>query len=56
MMLPPSSSKGVQREDVKVNAEDIYKVVLGGTMPCDGAWPADKVRRFESWKDGGQLP
>jgi hypothetical protein len=26
-----------------------------GTMPCDGAWPAEQVERFQSWvKEGAR--
>ena len=40
-------------EDVKENAEDIYDRVEDGTMPCDGAWPAERVRLFRAWIDSG---
>jgi hypothetical protein len=26
-----------------------------GTMPCDGAWPADKISVFERWVESGAL-
>ena len=43
-------------DDVKENAEDIYDRVEDGTMPCDGAWPADRVQLLRSWIDSGTAP
>ena len=40
-------------EDVRSNAEGIYGRLAAGTMPCDGAWPADQVQRFRAWIDAG---
>ncbi|HZS91916.1 MAG TPA: hypothetical protein VFE42_31085 [Chloroflexota bacterium] len=40
-------------DDVKAHAEEIYQRLSDGTMPCDGAWPADQVARFKQWMDGG---
>ena len=40
-------------QDVRENAEDIYARVEEGTMPCDGAWPAERVRLFRRWIDSG---
>jgi hypothetical protein len=31
----------------------ILKQVKAGTMPCDGAWPADWVEVFDRWSAGG---
>jgi hypothetical protein len=42
--------------DVRNNAEAIYDRLASGTMPCDGAWPADDVNRFRAWIDGGSQP
>jgi hypothetical protein len=36
-------------EDVRTNAEVILQRVTAGTMPCDGAWPAEWVDAFERW-------
>ena len=36
-------------EDVKENADDILESVAGGSMPCDEAWPADRVELFRTW-------
>jgi hypothetical protein len=40
-------------DDVREYAEDIYARIEEGTMPCDGAWPAERVRLFRSWIDAG---
>ena len=40
-------------EDVRTNAERIYERLANGSMPCDGAWPADQVERFRGWVDAG---
>jgi hypothetical protein len=38
---------------VRDNAEAIYEKLADGSMPCDGAWPADQVQRFRAWIDAG---
>jgi hypothetical protein len=43
-------------EDVKANAEGIYERVADGTMPCDKAWPADRIAHFRQWVDEGCAP
>ena len=43
-------------DDVRNNAEAIYERLADGTMPCDGAWPAEDVNRFRAWMDGGSQP
>jgi hypothetical protein len=43
-------------EDVRANAEAIYQYLSAGTMPCDGAWPAEHVQRFRTWMDTGYAP
>jgi hypothetical protein len=43
-------------EDVKNKVQGIYAVLLKGTMPCDGTWPADRVATFEHWMDEGMAP
>src|SRR5579859_4179777 len=35
--------------DVRHHAAEILKRLEGGTMPCDGAWPAERVSVFRSW-------
>jgi hypothetical protein len=43
-------------DDVRGNAELIYKRLADGTMPCYGPWPADNVARFRTWIDNGFAP
>ncbi|HET7089798.1 MAG TPA: hypothetical protein VFL17_14265 [Anaerolineae bacterium] len=43
-------------EDVRDRALDIYERLGDGSMPCDGAWPADQVARFKQWMDDGMAP
>jgi hypothetical protein len=40
-------------EDVRAHAAHILAAVAGGTMPCDGRWPDDRVELFRSWIDAG---
>jgi hypothetical protein len=40
-------------EDVREHAEEIHARLTDGTMPCDGAWPAESVQRFREWIDAG---
>jgi hypothetical protein len=42
-------------EDVREYAEEIFDRLADGTMPCDGRWSGDAVRRFREWIDGGML-
>ncbi len=43
-------------EAVKANASAIYARLADGSMPCDGAWSADQVARFERWMQEGYPP
>ena len=43
-------------EDVRDRAQDIYDRLDEGSMPCDGAWPADQVARFKQWMHDGMAP
>lgn len=43
-------------EDVKANAGDILAATEGGDMPCDGAWPADRIDLLRRWIEGGHRP
>jgi hypothetical protein len=43
-------------DDVSLHAEDIYDRLAEGSMPCDGPWPEEKVRRLRAWIDAGRLP
>ena len=42
--------------DVKTKAQAIYATLLDGSMPCDGAWPADRIALFKKWMDEGMAP
>jgi hypothetical protein len=43
-------------DDVKASAEAIYSRLADGSMPCDGAWLADRVALFRRWVDAGCAP
>jgi hypothetical protein len=36
-------------EDVRAHGTAIAGRLRSGTMPCDGAWPADRVALFDRW-------
>ncbi len=40
-------------DDVKASAEAMYSRLADGSMPCDGAWPADRLALFRQWIDEG---
>jgi hypothetical protein len=40
-------------DDVRAHAAHILSRLRAGTMPCDGAWPADRVAAFARWIDDG---
>jgi CDGSH-type Zn-finger protein/truncated hemoglobin YjbI len=40
-------------DDVRSHAGAILARVRNGTMPCDGAWPAERVDTFQRWIDTG---
>jgi CDGSH-type Zn-finger protein/truncated hemoglobin YjbI len=41
-------------EDVNANAAAILERLSNGTMPCDGAWPPEKVNTFQRWTTSGK--
>ena len=43
-------------EDVRTNAEAIYRRLADGSMPCDARWPSEQVERFRAWIDAGSSP
>jgi hypothetical protein len=43
-------------EDVRQYAEEIHARLAEGTMPCDGAWPAEDVERLRRWIDADTPP
>ena len=44
------------RDDVQAHAAGILGQLSGGTMPCDGAWPAERVQVFKRWTESGFQP
>jgi hypothetical protein len=40
-------------DDVSDHAAAILARLEQGSMPCDGAWPADRVDLFRSWLTQG---
>jgi hypothetical protein len=40
--------------DVVEHADAILSALRSGKMPCDGAWPADKVQMFHRWVEAGK--
>jgi len=40
-------------DDVKANADAILGAVRSGSMPCDGAWPEDRVDLLQRWIESG---
>jgi CDGSH-type Zn-finger protein/truncated hemoglobin YjbI len=43
-------------DDVRAHASDILDRLQQGSMPCDLAWPAEKVEVFKRWTDNGMQP
>ena len=41
--------------DVSTHASEILKRLESGTMPCDGAWPKNKVDLFRRWIESGMI-
>jgi len=42
--------------DVQAHAAGILERLRNGTMPCDGAWPADRIEVFRRWTETGFRP
>jgi hypothetical protein len=40
-------------QDVAANAANILARLREGSMPCDGAWPADRTEVFARWVEAG---
>jgi hypothetical protein len=40
-------------DEVAENSHAILERLREGTMPCDGAWPDEQIRIFQSWIDAG---
>jgi hypothetical protein len=41
-------------QDVASHADAIVGALRSGKMPCDGAWPADRVQVVQRWIDAGK--
>jgi Ferritin-like len=41
-------------DDVSTHADAILDRLEAGTMPCDGAWPAERIAAFRRWIDAGK--
>jgi hypothetical protein len=41
-------------DDVSQNADAILDRLEQGSMPCDGAWPKERVETFERWIAAGK--
>jgi hypothetical protein len=41
-------------DDVGENADAILQRLEQGSMPCDGAWPKERVETFERWIEAGK--
>jgi CDGSH-type Zn-finger protein/truncated hemoglobin YjbI len=44
------------RDDVQAHAAAILGRLRDGTMPCDGAWPPEKIEVFQRWTESGFQP
>ena len=42
--------------DVQAHAAAILERLQNGTMPCDGAWPPEKIEVFKRWTESGFQP
>lgn len=43
-------------DDVKAQASEIYARLQDGSMPCDDAWPAERLALFRRWMEEGMAP
>jgi hypothetical protein len=41
-------------DDVVRESDAILARLRDGSMPCDGAWPEDRIARFEDWVGAGR--
>jgi CDGSH-type Zn-finger protein len=44
------------QDDVSRQADAILARLRAGTMPCDGAWPPERIDAFERWMAAGTPP
>jgi len=40
-------------DDVRTHAQEILRRVQDGSMPCDGAWPGERIEVFSRWTSTG---
>ena len=40
-------------DNVRANAGKILERLSNGSMPCDGAWPDERIELFRGWVDAG---
>jgi hypothetical protein len=40
-------------DDVRDNAQAILGRLTAGNMPCDGAWPEERITLFRRWLEAG---
>jgi hypothetical protein len=40
--------------DVSKHAQAIFERLRNGSMPCDGAWPQERIDVFERWIAAGR--
>ncbi|HYK30904.1 MAG TPA: ferritin-like domain-containing protein [Streptosporangiaceae bacterium] len=43
-------------DHVRAHADGILRRLRDGSMPCDGAWPAERIDVFERWMKTGMQP
>ena len=43
-------------DDVRAHADGIMARLADGSMPCDGAWPEQKIDVFGRWAQAGMPP
>jgi hypothetical protein len=41
-------------DDVGTRADDVLERLRNGSMPCDGAWPEEKIQVFQRWIESGK--
>lgn len=40
-------------DDVARNSGAVLERLRNGTMPCDGAWPEERIALFQDWVEAG---
>jgi hypothetical protein len=43
-------------DDARAHAADVLQRLQDGSMPCDGAWPPERVDVFRRWVETGMRP